>query len=202
MELMTFWCWELTDCGTSSPTRKWLNRSAVSWQTATLTISTGMFTHPTQLQSQTGLNFLSPLSCLERVNVVIFSRLRKFPNIQIMMSKSSSLTGFPDYFLDGFTFLIFVCFHLTVGRGIYSMAARCHYSLFWSLSNWISPCDADTVTTSHFRYLRYTMAAQDLIMRARGVLKDRGWRIANDRLGSGDDISVYIIPLMYGNKQN
>uniref|UniRef100_A0A3Q3F2M9 Uncharacterized protein n=1 Tax=Labrus bergylta TaxID=56723 RepID=A0A3Q3F2M9_9LABR len=49
---------------------------------------------------------------------------------------------------------------------------------------------------------RYTMAAQDLIMRARGVLKDRGWRISNDRLGSGDDISVYIIPLMYGNKQN
>uniref|UniRef100_A0A4W5RRQ4 Protein phosphatase, Mg2+/Mn2+ dependent, 1H n=1 Tax=Hucho hucho TaxID=62062 RepID=A0A4W5RRQ4_9TELE len=46
---------------------------------------------------------------------------------------------------------------------------------------------------------RYTMAAQDLVMRARGVLKDRGWRIANDRLGSGDDISVYIIPLMYGN---
>ncbi|KAF1386993.1 hypothetical protein PFLUV_G00100630 [Perca fluviatilis] len=49
---------------------------------------------------------------------------------------------------------------------------------------------------------RYTMAAQDLVMRARGVLKDRGWRISNDRLGSGDDISVYIIPLMYGNKQN
>uniref|UniRef100_A0A665UD44 PPM-type phosphatase domain-containing protein n=1 Tax=Echeneis naucrates TaxID=173247 RepID=A0A665UD44_ECHNA len=49
---------------------------------------------------------------------------------------------------------------------------------------------------------RYTMAAQDLIMRARGVLKDRGWRISNDRLGSGDDISVYIIPLMYANKQN
>uniref|UniRef100_A0A672HZN1 PPM-type phosphatase domain-containing protein n=1 Tax=Salarias fasciatus TaxID=181472 RepID=A0A672HZN1_SALFA len=49
---------------------------------------------------------------------------------------------------------------------------------------------------------RYTMAAQDLIMRARGVLKDRGWRIPNDRLGSGDDISVFIIPLAYGNKQS
>ncbi|XP_010769814.1 protein phosphatase 1H-like [Notothenia coriiceps] len=49
---------------------------------------------------------------------------------------------------------------------------------------------------------RYTMAAQDLVMRARGVLKDRGWRISNDRLGSGDDITAYIIPLMYGNKQN
>ncbi|KAM8892225.1 protein phosphatase 1H [Spinachia spinachia] len=49
---------------------------------------------------------------------------------------------------------------------------------------------------------RYTMAAQDLVMRARGVLKDRGWRISNDRLGSGDDISVYIIPLVFGNEHN
>ncbi|XP_061678356.1 protein phosphatase 1H isoform X2 [Syngnathoides biaculeatus] len=42
---------------------------------------------------------------------------------------------------------------------------------------------------------RYTTAAQDLVMRARGVLKDGGWRISGDRLGSGDDISVYVIPL-------
>lgn len=48
---------------------------------------------------------------------------------------------------------------------------------------------------------RYTMAAQDLVMRARGVLRDRGWRITNERLGSGDDISAFIIPLMYGNRQ-
>ncbi|OCT87574.1 protein phosphatase 1H [Xenopus laevis] len=47
---------------------------------------------------------------------------------------------------------------------------------------------------------RYTLAAQDLVMRARGVLKDRGWRISNDRLGSGDDISVYVIPLEHGNR--
>lgn len=46
-------------------------------------------------------------------------------------------------------------------------------------------------------FFRYTMAAQDLVMKARGVLKDRGWRIAGDRLGSGDDISVFIIPLMH-----
>lgn len=49
---------------------------------------------------------------------------------------------------------------------------------------------------------RYTLAAQDLVMRARGVLKDRGWRISNDKLGSGDDISVYVIPLIHGNKQS
>lgn len=48
---------------------------------------------------------------------------------------------------------------------------------------------------------RYTMAAQDLVMRARGMLRDRGWRITNERLGSGDDISVFIIPLMHGNRQ-
>ncbi|XP_016322796.1 protein phosphatase 1H isoform X2 [Sinocyclocheilus anshuiensis] len=48
---------------------------------------------------------------------------------------------------------------------------------------------------------RYTMAAQDLVMKARGVLRDQGWRIAGDRLGSGDDISVFIIPLMHGNSQ-
>ncbi|MGH0188140.1 UNVERIFIED_CONTAM: hypothetical protein FKN15_028072 [Acipenser sinensis] len=32
----------------------------------------------------------------------------------------------------------------------------------------------------------YSLAAQDLVMRSRGVLKDRGWRLANDKLGSGD----------------
>lgn len=50
-------------------------------------------------------------------------------------------------------------------------------------------------------WFRYTMAAQDLVMKARGVLRDRGWRIAGDRLGSGDDISVFIIPLMHSNDE-
>uniref|UniRef100_A0A8C6P2E5 Protein phosphatase, Mg2+/Mn2+ dependent 1H n=1 Tax=Nothobranchius furzeri TaxID=105023 RepID=A0A8C6P2E5_NOTFU len=62
-----------------------------------------------------------------------------------------------------------------------------------AVTSFLANCDPDD-------HHRYTMAAQDLIMRARGVLKDRGWRISNDRLGSGDDISVYIIPLMFGNK--
>uniref|UniRef100_A0A8B9SS17 Protein phosphatase, Mg2+/Mn2+ dependent 1J n=1 Tax=Anas platyrhynchos TaxID=8839 RepID=A0A8B9SS17_ANAPL len=42
---------------------------------------------------------------------------------------------------------------------------------------------------------RYTMVAQELVVRSRGVLKERGWRLPNDRLGSGDDISVFVIPL-------
>ncbi|XP_010885424.2 protein phosphatase 1H isoform X3 [Esox lucius] len=63
-----------------------------------------------------------------------------------------------------------------------------------SVSTFLANCDPDDLH-------RYTMAAQDLVMRARGVLRDRGWRITNDRLGSGDDISCYIIPLMYGNRQ-
>uniref|UniRef100_A0A3B3C457 Protein phosphatase, Mg2+/Mn2+ dependent, 1J n=1 Tax=Oryzias melastigma TaxID=30732 RepID=A0A3B3C457_ORYME len=44
--------------------------------------------------------------------------------------------------------------------------------------------------------MRYTLAAQDLLMRSRGVLKERGWRLANDKLGSGDDITVFVIPLV------
>ncbi|XP_076863187.1 protein phosphatase 1H isoform X2 [Brachyhypopomus gauderio] len=63
-----------------------------------------------------------------------------------------------------------------------------------AVTSFLGNCDPDD-------HHRYTMAAQDLVMRARGVLNDRGWRIANDRPGSGDDISVYIIPLMFGNKQ-
>uniref|UniRef100_A0A8D0HDC8 Protein phosphatase, Mg2+/Mn2+ dependent 1H n=1 Tax=Sphenodon punctatus TaxID=8508 RepID=A0A8D0HDC8_SPHPU len=62
-----------------------------------------------------------------------------------------------------------------------------------AVTNFLPNCDPDD---PH----RYTLAAQDLVMRARGVLKDRGWRISNDRLGSGDDISVYVIPLLHGNK--
>ncbi|XP_076214186.1 protein phosphatase 1J isoform X2 [Aptenodytes patagonicus] len=42
---------------------------------------------------------------------------------------------------------------------------------------------------------RYTMVAQELVVRSRGVLKEQGWRLANDKLGSGDDISVFVIPL-------
>ncbi|KAF6733843.1 Protein phosphatase 1H [Oryzias melastigma] len=44
--------------------------------------------------------------------------------------------------------------------------------------------------------MRYTLAAQDLLMRSRGVLKERGWRLSNDKLGSGDDITVFVIPLV------
>ncbi|XP_056126593.1 protein phosphatase 1H [Rhinichthys klamathensis goyatoka] len=43
--------------------------------------------------------------------------------------------------------------------------------------------------------MRYTLAAQDLLMRSRGVLKERGWRLPNERLGSGDDITSFVIPL-------
>nr|XP_033773807.1 protein phosphatase 1J [Geotrypetes seraphini] len=42
---------------------------------------------------------------------------------------------------------------------------------------------------------RFTKVAQELVSRSRGVLKERGWRMANDQLGSGDDISVFVIPL-------
>ncbi|KAH1172193.1 hypothetical protein KIL84_007811 [Mauremys mutica] len=59
---------------------------------------------------------------------------------------------------------------------------------------------ADVVTEVLMGYepndpCRYTMAAYELVVRSRGVLKERGWRLANDKLGSGDDISVFVIPL-------
>uniref|UniRef100_A0AAY4DCL7 PPM-type phosphatase domain-containing protein n=1 Tax=Denticeps clupeoides TaxID=299321 RepID=A0AAY4DCL7_9TELE len=63
-----------------------------------------------------------------------------------------------------------------------------------AVTSFLANCDPDDLH-------RYTMAAQDLVMRARGILRDRGWRITNERLGSGDDISVFIVPLMYGNRQ-
>ena len=43
--------------------------------------------------------------------------------------------------------------------------------------------------------VRYTVAAQDLVVHARGVLNSNGWRTPAGALGSGDDISVFVIPL-------
>ncbi|XP_077567175.1 protein phosphatase 1H isoform X1 [Stigmatopora nigra] len=63
-----------------------------------------------------------------------------------------------------------------------------------AVSRFLSNCDPDD-------HHRYSMAAQDLVMKARGVLKDGAWRISGDRLGSGDDISVYVIPLGRGGDQ-
>ncbi|XP_071810104.1 protein phosphatase 1H-like [Asterias amurensis] len=46
-------------------------------------------------------------------------------------------------------------------------------------------------------YKRYASAGQELIMAARGILKTNGWRTKDGRLGSGDDITVFIIPLCH-----
>uniref|UniRef100_A0A8C9UU61 PPM-type phosphatase domain-containing protein n=1 Tax=Spermophilus dauricus TaxID=99837 RepID=A0A8C9UU61_SPEDA len=73
-----------------------------------------------------------------------------------------------------------------------------------AITQFLPNCDPDDPHKNFRKNMKlnhlYTLAAQDLVMRARGVLKDRGWRISNDRLGSGDDISVYVIPLIHGNK--
>ncbi|XP_068121675.1 protein phosphatase 1J isoform X2 [Hyperolius riggenbachi] len=42
---------------------------------------------------------------------------------------------------------------------------------------------------------RYNIAAQELIRQTRGVRRESGWRLANGKLASLDDISVFIIPL-------
>uniref|UniRef100_A0A8C4XBW8 Protein phosphatase, Mg2+/Mn2+ dependent, 1J n=1 Tax=Erpetoichthys calabaricus TaxID=27687 RepID=A0A8C4XBW8_ERPCA len=65
---------------------------------------------------------------------------------------------------------------------------------------------ADTITAflSQQEYnnsYRYTLAAQELVMKSRGVLKERGWRLANDKLASGDDITAFVIPLDWQNRK-
>uniref|UniRef100_A0AAY4D1P6 PPM-type phosphatase domain-containing protein n=1 Tax=Denticeps clupeoides TaxID=299321 RepID=A0AAY4D1P6_9TELE len=57
-----------------------------------------------------------------------------------------------------------------------------------AVTSFLSCCDPNDP-------MRYTLAAQELLMRSRGVLKERGWRLPNERLGSGDDITVFVIPL-------
>ncbi|XP_018416349.1 PREDICTED: protein phosphatase 1H-like [Nanorana parkeri] len=42
---------------------------------------------------------------------------------------------------------------------------------------------------------RYNLAAQELVLRTRGVRKESGWRLPNGKLASLDDISVFVIPL-------
>ncbi|XP_077151032.1 protein phosphatase 1J [Ranitomeya variabilis] len=42
---------------------------------------------------------------------------------------------------------------------------------------------------------RYNLAAQELVLRTRGVRKENSWRLPNGKLASLDDISVFVIPL-------
>ncbi|XP_060764662.1 protein phosphatase 1H [Neoarius graeffei] len=63
-----------------------------------------------------------------------------------------------------------------------------------AVTSFLGNCDPDN-------HHRYTLAAQELVMNARGLLTEQGWRTTKGRLGSVDDISVYIIPLMFGNRQ-
>ncbi|XP_020857555.1 protein phosphatase 1J isoform X2 [Phascolarctos cinereus] len=42
---------------------------------------------------------------------------------------------------------------------------------------------------------RYTALAQTLVLGARGISREQGWRLPNNKMGSGDDISVFVIPL-------
>lgn len=42
-ERMMFWCWEVTACGMSSPTRRQRKRSPLSWPTAVRMTGTGTF---------------------------------------------------------------------------------------------------------------------------------------------------------------
>ena len=43
---------------------------------------------------------------------------------------------------------------------------------------------------------RYLSLAQDLVMSARGKLKERTWKRANGALATIDDISAFVIPIL------
>lgn len=47
---------------------------------------------------------------------------------------------------------------------------------------------------------RYNLAAQELVLRTRGVRKENSWRLSNGKLASLDDISVFVIPLAGHNR--
>lgn len=44
-------------------------------------------------------------------------------------------------------------------------------------------------------FLRYTSAAQDLVMHSRGKLYEKNWKTADGKAATIDDISVFVIPL-------
>ena len=41
----------------------------------------------------------------------------------------------------------------------------------------------------------YTQAAHDLVLAARGAFGKKGWRTAKEQIASGDDITVFVVPL-------
>ena len=49
------------------------------------------------------------------------------------------------------------------------------------------------LSLAYFHHSRYTVAAQNLIDEARGVLGDRGWRMKDNGPASYDDISVFVV---------
>ncbi|XP_076053951.1 protein phosphatase 1H [Oratosquilla oratoria] len=51
------------------------------------------------------------------------------------------------------------------------------------------------VCDEHRYKYRYTSAAQDLVMTARGKLRERNWRTSEDKHATIDDISVFVVPL-------
>ncbi|KAE8623128.1 hypothetical protein XENTR_v10005510 [Xenopus tropicalis] len=42
---------------------------------------------------------------------------------------------------------------------------------------------------------RYNIAARELVLQTRGILQGNSWKLSNGTLASGDDISVFVIPL-------
>ena len=56
-------------------------------------------------------------------------------------------------------------------------------------------CVRDTFSKHPLNERIYAQVAHDLVLAARGILGEKGWRTAKEEIASGDDITVFVIPL-------
>ena len=56
-------------------------------------------------------------------------------------------------------------------------------------------CVRDTFSKHPLNERIYTQVAHDLVLAARGTFGKKGWRTAKEQIASGDDITVFVIPL-------
>ena len=60
-------------------------------------------------------------------------------------------------------------------------------------------CVQQTFAENEWSEKIYTTIAHNLVLAARGTFGKKGWRTAKEQIASGDDITVFVVPLMYTN---
>lgn len=58
-------------------------------------------------------------------------------------------------------------------------------------------CVQQTFAENEWSEKIYTTIAHNLVLAARGTFGKKGWRTAKEQIASGDDITVFVVPLMY-----